>query len=348
MPLNRRTLYAAVPALLITSLVSAAFSQTVSELKDFLSQRAGASQDQIAAIRQGKTFATHVKPRSEAEAFLFGVVYVNATPDSFLKYASDFSRGGHLPGHQALTKFSDPPQLTDLQGFGFDSEDVKLLKDCKPGECQIQIPVNSAMDDLRKSVRWDAPNVNDEVNQQVQKLALSRLLEYQKEGNRIFGLVYNRKGQQVSVYDLFKEMLSYYQVLPRDLPGLKKYILEYPSAKPANVDNTFYWERLKLGPRPMLRIVHVLTMHGDKSNHETDVIAERQLYSSHYLETALDLTFIIPENEDRTRPGFYLVKAMSCEQVWLTGLRRTIGISRTVSDLQKSLASAKESFERQK
>ena len=339
---------AAVLTLLLTAGGTPAFSQTVSELKDFLSQRAGASQDQIAAIQHGKAFATHVKPRSEAEVFLFGVVYVNARPDSFLKYASDLSRGGHLPGHEAVTKFSDPPQLADLKGFGFDSDDVKLLKDCKPGECQIQIPVSNAMDELRKSVQWEATNVDEQVNQQVQKLALSRLLEYQKQGNRTFGLVYNRKGQQVSVNDLFKEMLSYYQVLPRDLPDLKKYILEYPNAKPANVENTFYWERLKLGPRPMLRIVHVLIMRGDKTNNLSDVIAERQLYSSHYLETALDLTFVIHDTQDPKQSGFYLVKAMSCEQVWLTGLKRTIGVSRTVSDLQKSLVSMKETLEHQK
>jgi len=345
---KRRTLQVAVLTFLLTTRVSTAFSQTVSELKDFLSQRIGLSRDKIAAIQHGKPFATNVKARSEAEVFLFGVVYVNAAPDSFLKYEKDLGHAGHLPGQTGVIKFSDPPQLSDLQGFGFDNDDVKLLKDCKPGDCKIQIPASTAMDDLRKSVHWGAPNADQEVNQLVQKLALARLLEYQKEGNRIFGLVYNLKGQQVSVNDLFKNMLSYYQVFPRDLPELNKYILDYPNAKPANVENTFYWERLKLGPRPMLRIMHVLTMHGDKTNHSADVIAERQLYSSHYLETALDLTFIIPNSEDRKQPGFYLVKAMSCEQVWLTGLKRTIGVSRSVSDLQKSLASAKESLEHQK
>ena len=81
---------------------------------------------------------------------------------------------------------------------------------------------------------------------------------------------------------------------------------------------------------------------------ESDVIAEKQLYSSHYLETALVLTLLIPGSEDAKQSGFYLAKAMSCEQVWLTGLKRSIGVSRTVSDLQKSLASYKETLEHQK
>src|SRR6516164_7042248 len=90
---------------------------------------------------------------------------------------------------------------SDLQGFGLDSDDIRALRDCKPGKCEIQLPASNAMDELRKSVNWSAPNVNEQVNQLLQKLALSRLQEYQKEGDHIFGPVYNDKGQQVNVAD---------------------------------------------------------------------------------------------------------------------------------------------------
>jgi len=126
------------------------------------------------------------------------------------------------------------------------------------------------------------------VNHLVQKLALSRLLECQKEGNRTLGAVYNDKGRQVNVADQFKYMLSYYEVLPRDLPDFYKYLLDYPNAKPANVEKSFHWEKLKFAMKPTLRIVHVLTMHGDKPDQPPYVIAEKQLYSSNYFETALD------------------------------------------------------------
>jgi hypothetical protein len=52
---------------------------------------------------------------------------------------------------------------------------------------------------------------NEQVNQLVQKFALSRLLDYQKEGTRTLGEVYNDKGQKVNVADQFKYMLPYYQ-----------------------------------------------------------------------------------------------------------------------------------------
>jgi hypothetical protein len=36
-------------------------------------------------------------------------------------------------------------------------------------------------------------------------------------------------------------------------------------------------------------------------------IAEKQLYSSHYFETALDLSFYVRRSDDPAKPGFYLI-----------------------------------------
>jgi hypothetical protein len=156
----------------------------------------------------------------------------------------------------------------------------------------------------------------------------------------------------VNVGDQFKYMISYYQTLPRDLPAFYKYILDYPNAKPANVEDAFYWDNVNFGLKPTLRIVHVLTMHGEKPDEPAYVIAEKQLYSSHYFETALDMTYVIRANDDPKQSGFYLVKAMGCEQAMLTGFKgsmmRRIAVNRSVSDLEKSLAHVKDVLERKK
>ena len=349
-----RTHQLAILTLLLTTSVSLGFYQTSSELKSFLNQRLGLSQDQIAAIQHGQPFAKNAKPRSPAEIFVIGVIYINAAPESYVKFVSDPSNLRHLPFPEflAVKNFSSPPQLSDLQGFGLDSDDIRALRDCKPGKCEIQLPASNAMDELRKSVNWSAPNVNEQVNQLLQKLALSRLQEYQKEGDHIFGPVYNDKGQQVNVADHFEYMLSYYQVLPKDLPDFNKYILDYPNAKMPNVQNTFRWERVNFGLKPTLFIIQVLTMRGDKSGEAAYVIADKQLYSSHYFETSLDLTFLIL-GDDPEHPGFYLVKTMACEQALLIGglkasMERKIAVSRSVSNLQKSLAHVKNVLEHQK
>ena len=64
-------------------------------------------------------------------------------------------------------------------------------------------------------------------------------------------------------------------------------------------------EKVKLGPKPMLRLVHIFTMHANRPDQPADVVIEKQLYSSHYLETAGDLTFLIRDIEQPKQSGFY-------------------------------------------
>jgi hypothetical protein len=149
--MDNRILQVAVLTLLLTTRVSPGFSQTSTELKSFLSQRIGLSQDQIAAIQNGQPVAKNMDSRSPAEIFVFGVIYINAAPESYVKFASDFNRLSQVPGFLAIKRFSTPPQISDLQGFGFGSDDVKGIKDCKPGKCVVQLPA-STMEELRESV----------------------------------------------------------------------------------------------------------------------------------------------------------------------------------------------------
>jgi hypothetical protein len=67
------------------------------------------------------------------------------------------------------------------------------------------------------------------------------------------------------------------------------------------------------------------------------LIAETQLYSSHYFQTALDLTFCVPEETEPKQPGFYLIMAMGSEQVGPTGFKgsiaRKVAVERSASSL---------------
>lgn len=102
---------------------------------------------------------------------------------------------------------------------------------------------------------------------------------------------------------------------------------------------------MKFGLKPTLRIVQVITMHAAAANDPAYVIAEKQLYSSHYFQTALDLTFCISDTSEPKRRGFYLIEAMGSEQACLTGFQgsivRKIAVKRSVSSLLKSLTAFK-------
>lgn len=338
-------------ALFLTVLTMAAypgFSQASAILQNHLKQDLRLSQDQINGIRNGQPFAEALESRTPAEIFVFGAIYINADPASYVKYAYDFDRLRSTPGYLAINQYSNPPQLSDLKGFGLGSEDIQSLKNCNPGDCTTQLP-GSTIADLRKSINWSASNVDEEVNQYLQKLALTRLQLYQQQGDKLLGEVYNDKKQQVNIADQFKYILSYAKALPQNVPELYNYIVNYPQYKAANISSMFYWDSVKFGLKPTLRIVQVVIMQGSSPEEPAYTIAEKQLYSSHYFETALDLTYCISGSDNPKQPGFFLVHVMGSEQAGLTGFKgsivRHVAVSHSVTDMQTSLTAAKNALE---
>jgi hypothetical protein len=343
----RRIIHEAVFLVLIAATIQPGYSQSVPDLQTYFQQDIGLSQDQIAALRKGQPVAKTLPSRTPAEVFLFGAVYIHAAPESYLRFALDFNRLRKLPNYLALGVFSNPPQLSDLKGFSLDNDDIQALKNCKPGDCLIQMPASS-IEELHQSINWSAADVNEQLNQLLQKTALQRLLAYQRDGNAALG-VYNDKPNQTQVPQQFAYMLSYDKVLPKRLPDFYNYLLAYPNSKPANVEDTFYWAGVKFGLKPTLRVVQVVTMHGKPGDQIAYAIAEKQLYSSHYFETALDLSFCVPGSDDAKQPGFYLIMAMGSEQTGLTGAKGSIvrkaAVGRSVSNLKEALTTIKNTLE---
>ena len=331
---------------LITAAPAATFSQSNPDLQTFFRQNIGLNEDQVAMIRNGQTVTKTLPSRTPAEIFLFGAVYIHAAPEAYVRFAHDFYRISKLPGYLALGVFNNPPQPSDLKNFAFENDEIQDLNNCKLGACQIQLPASS-IQEFQRSINWSAPDVNQQVNRLLQEKALQRLLTYQREGNQALG-VYNDKHDQTEVPQQFAYILSYSKALPERLPDFYQYLLAYPNAKPASVEDTFYWARVKFGLKPTLRVVQVVTMSGNPNDQVAYALAEKQLYSSHYFETALDLSFCV-RADDPTKPGFYLITAMGSEQAGLTGPKGAIvrkeAVGRSVSNLRNALTTIRNTLE---
>jgi hypothetical protein len=148
----------------------------------FFREYVGLSDEQISAIQSGKAIAKVLDSRMPDEVFVFGAVHIDATPESYLKLAADIEALRKLPNYLAIRKFSDAPQLSDAEGFTLDEEDIKQLKNCKPGQCEVQL-LTEAIEALQQSVNWTAPDVSAQVNKLAQKMALEALSRYKLSPN---------------------------------------------------------------------------------------------------------------------------------------------------------------------
>jgi hypothetical protein len=335
-----------VAALFALSL-RAADDQSAEPFK-FFKEYVGLSNEQIESIRGGKAIAKILDSRTPDEVFVFGAVRVDTTPEKYLKMASDVDALRKLPNFLALQKFSDPPQLSDLQGFSFEPEDIKQLKNCRPGQCEVQLP-SEAMEEFQKSVNWSAPDAADQVHKVAQKMALEALVRYQQGGNTALG-TYRDKNHPTAVGDTFQSLLSRSKALPVYLPDLDHYLLEYPKANADKIESQFYWEKVNFGLKPTLRVVQVIVYHGTGgSDPAAYAVAVKQLYASHYFETALDLTVCVRDAEHADHPGIYLITLKGSQQAGLTGFKggivRKVAVDKTRASLQKALEAMKGKLE---
>ena len=338
-----RSTFAILSLVIGTSAVG--YSQINSNLEKFFKENIGLTQDEIGLIRAGQAVAKVLPSRTPSEVFLFGAIYIHAAPEKYVQFAENLERRRQLSGYLALGALSSPPRLEDFKGFSLDADDVQALKNCKPGDCLIQVPA-TAIDEFQKRIDWTATDTAEQVNRRLQEGALRRILEYQRDGNPALG-IYNDKRDPVEVPRKLEYLLSYSKVLPARLPEFYAYLLKYPGGKPANVDDRFYWEHVKFGLKPTLRVVQRSTMRGSNGDDIAYAIAEKQLYASHYFETALDLTFCVrPSSKD---DGFFLLMLVGSEQAGLTGVKgslvRKVAVGRSVSNLQDGLSAIKNALD---
>lgn len=283
------------------ALVSA--GQTIQEPRTFFKEQIGLSDDQIATIDGGRAVVKTLPSKTPAEVFIFGAAHVNAAPEEYLKFAFDMSRLRSLPSYLGVRRFSNPPTLSDLEGFTLEPDDIKNLKNCRPGKCDVQLSPE-AMLQLQKAVDWSAPDVAEQVNERIRKMALEVLVRYQERGNSTLE-IYQDKRRAFDMDAEFQSLLSRSEVLPVYLPELKRCLLEYPAAMLPNVESFFYWEKVDFGLKPTLRLNHVIAYRSTGPRGEAHVVTVKQLWASHYFQLALDLTACVPESGRTNGAGFY-------------------------------------------
>ena len=343
----RQTILATLLLLLFWAIVPFARGQSAEPFK-FFREYVGLNEEQISAIRKGKAIAKVLDSRTPDEVFVFGAVHVDATPESYLKLAADIDALRKLPNYLAIRKFSDPPQPSDLQGFALDEDDIKQLKNCRPGHCEVQLPTE-AMEAFQQSVNWNAQDASSQVNQLAQKMALEALSKYIQGGNSALG-TYRDKNHPTAVGETFQSLLSRSKALPVYLPELDHYLLDYPNVPSERIASEFYWEKVNFGLKPTLRMVQAIVYRGAGGSDKAYALAVKQLYASHYFETALDLTVCFPDDSQPDHPSMYLITLKGSQQAGLTGFKgsivRKVAVDKTRSSLERALEAIKLKLEK--
>lgn len=242
---------------------------------------------------------TKVLPSDQTkEVFVFGAIWINALPAEYVrrvKNIEDFEKGG---GFRITKKISDPPRLEDFAQLELPEDDVKDLRRCTPGDCEVKLSARG-LQAFRTQVRWGTPNEKADADAAFRRLAFEYVNGYREGGNARLA-VYRDGDDPVFVANEFRSMIERAPSLAR-MPDLLKYLLEYPSTPLTASTDFLYWQDVQFGLKPTIRMNHLVIQ--DRPGQT--VIASKMLYASHYFWTALEQRVLQPDPARGS--GFWLV-----------------------------------------
>ncbi len=323
-------------------------AQSAEEIRSFLQKRALFTPAEIARMDSGQAIAKLLPAPSPDYIYVFGSVYVKATPEQYLRYAADAEFLRKLPQYLALGRFSSAPEKDDLRGFELEADDIKELRTCRPGKCEVQLPdVESAA--FTQSIDWKRADVAQQVSARTRLLALDILQRYQRGGSRELGS-YHDLGKPVSIEQHFADLLKAPSIAVNFLPEFQRHLMGYPQVTLPGAESMFYWERVSFGLKPTLRINHSVRYQSRTPTSDIAVIAVKQLWASHYLQSAIDLTVCVRDQRVAPgQPGCYLMSLKASKQAGLTGflggIMRRVITTKTRSGAEESLAGIKKELE---
>ncbi|PWT90932.1 MAG: hypothetical protein C5B54_06260, partial [Acidobacteria bacterium] len=247
-------------------------------LQEFLHNYITVSVYEMREVENGKILTRILQTEDPREVAVFGMVRVNVSRAQFLdKYRDIVEFKGKTVSQ--IGKFSDPPKPEDIQTLTLDKEDINDLKNCQPGDCNIQMS-DSAMQQLKAG-----KNVTE-----LAKLMLVQYVDsYLKGGDLSLSVYHDRKYPTYLALE-FESLLNNSKYIKEYAPEFDNYLRKFPNAQLNGVENFIYWEKAKFAKKPVISITHVCIYQPDD---QRAIIASKQIYSSHYFTGILGLTGLI-------------------------------------------------------
>ena len=238
---------------------------------------------------------------------ILGGVYVNAPISKFAEVCRDISKLEGEKGYIAVQEFSHagtPPNLSDFDRLDLERRDIDQLEHCKPGDCDFQV---FDIVGFKKRVNWKAKDKYAQANQLVRQRIYEGMTRYQAGGLKSLGS-YTDRSKPLNLYHATKDMVDRSFYLPPDKAGeIYRHVLEYPQGKLEGAEDVFYWEKTDFGLGATVRVNH-LTLFPKGEGPIKLVVANKQLYSSQYIRAGLQMFYCIPDTQNPSKSGFFLIE----------------------------------------
>ncbi|MCU0255390.1 MAG: hypothetical protein MUF60_01485, partial [Vicinamibacterales bacterium] len=293
-------------------------------------------------LMRGEPFTKLLEGDAGREVAVFGAVWVDAPRLGYRDAVLDIERYERGRAFPVTRRMSAPPTLGDFADLTLPGDDVSDLRGCRVGDCKVKLDRES-IEAFGARVDFGAPTARLHAEALFRERLLTLVTRYRTLGNA--GLVeYHDDAPPVRAADEFQALVDPWPSVFDTPAELRRYLLDYPRARWPSSADLYYWQEVRFGLKPLIRLNHMVVHEGATET----VVANKMLYASHYFRTALDLRVLISD-PSRER-GFWLVTVSRSRPDGLTGLLGRLIRGRVRSEARKGvqnmLVSAKRRLER--
>ena len=307
------------------------------------------SNAELSALTQGRPVVKTLPATMNREMTTAGAVRIRS--DAMWRFVNQFKT---LEGFKTsqfvlqLQKFSDPPQLSNLDSLTVDKDDIESLRACRVGACDVQL----AADDISRlmtDVNWRSPTAAQDAAALYKAILFAHLTKYRTGGTDQL-VHYQDRETAVRLAAETTALLDAKPSLLDHAPGLQDQIRRYPEGAAASVEDFFYWSKEVFGFKPVISMNHVRVYTDLRTGNV--MVVTTQIYASHYLDGSVAVSSLMPDRGEGNEPAFYWLYMNRTRVGRLAGLlgsiSRPIVQRRARSGLMKSLTQTKQRFEAQR
>ncbi len=317
-----------VPALALAFAAGAA--TYVGGQSDDLLLRVGLTADEAAKARAGQAAVRVLPPNAPTEIAVAGAIRIRGDLERLVVWLRDIEDFRKAAGTSNVGVIARPARPDDFASMSAAGLDVELLRNCRPGNCDIRMPA-AYLDRFSREVPWNTPEAAAAAASLARTLLAEYATAYQTGGDAALGR-HHDQSQPQAVAAQFQDLLRRATSLWNLAYPFASYLETFPKDRPEGVEDNFYWTRETDTRQPVTTLHHVaLQRLPDKSLR----LADKQFYASRDLDAALLIGQATPSADGRT---FDLVVAARARSGRLGGMAARVLRSRIEREMAETLA----------
>jgi hypothetical protein len=289
--------------------------------------RVGFTAEEAATALGGKAAVRVLQPNVDTEIAVAGAIRIRGDLERLVAWLRDIEDFRKAVGAEAVGVIGQPPRPEDFVGMGAAGIDLAELQQCKPGNCEIQMPA-TFLARFAKEVPWGTAQAPEAAAQLGRQLLTEYAAAYQKGGDPALGAHHDQK-EPTAIATEFQDLLRRAATLWNFAYPFASYLETFPKGRPPGVEDRFYWTRETGARRPVTTLHHVVLQRlTDKSLR----LADKQFYASRDLDAGLLVGQATP-SADRTIFDLVIALRARSSRLGSMGARLLRGrIEREVAD----------------